>query len=279
MGSASSAEAIAAFKKADTDGDGKLTPQEIHSMIESYPQLWNMLQVNTNLSAEICKATAAKVMEAKCDANKDGLVTQKEFGVVYDALFKKPRNQLDFFHQALFAAFDADGNGRMDKAELSKFLDLFYEKGSIFAGDHRLPEKHVLESRVLRELDTDSDGKLSFAEIKPLLTGSFALEGGKAAAQEETPVSKHIEPQQVNADRTDKVAAPAMTQAPQPRADASVGSPKAQPQGGAGSLVTADEGIVAEKPANSVLQSILNFVTCNRRRRPNSGEAPPVLDP
>ena len=79
------------------------------------------------------------------------------------------------FHRAVFATFDEDGNSTLDAGELDKFLDTFYEAGSIFKGDARLPEKKEdLKKMVNEKLDADGDGKFSFEEIRSLISGSAA---------------------------------------------------------------------------------------------------------
>lgn len=175
MGAGNSAEAEAAFRATDLDGDGKITPAELMTLVERNPPLWSMLHVNTGLDEAYCKAVALEVAHKKFDANGDGRISLQEFRALHATLLACPRGQLEFFHETLFAAFDADGNGKLDETELDRFLELFYEESSIFSGDRRLPPKQALKERALRELERDNDGKLSFEELRPMLTGGFPL--------------------------------------------------------------------------------------------------------
>merc|ERR1711972_567594 len=171
----------AAFMRADIDGNGRISAGELLQMVDAHPELWSMLNVNTGLDESFCKAIAQEVAMKKCDANGDGGLSKREFLALYNSFLGSPRGQLAFFHNTLFAAFDANGDGSINSAELDHLLDIFYEKSSIFAGDQRLPPKEILKERVQQELDTNKDGLLSFEEIRPLLTGSFALSSFEAA--------------------------------------------------------------------------------------------------
>jgi len=177
MGTNQSSEAAAAeFKKYDSDNSGELSCDQLQALIEQHEELWSMLQVNTDLDASFCKAVVQEVMTHKADHNGNGKLSQKEFADIYSAVIANPKGQLEFFHEVLFAAYDSSGDGKMTVQDLDHFLELFYEKGSIFAGDKRLPPKDELQQRALDELDRNHDGKLTLSELKPLLVGSFKLD-------------------------------------------------------------------------------------------------------
>merc|ERR1712039_800688 len=137
-----------------------------------HEELWKMLEVNTGQDPDFCKSIVMEVVMHKCDKNGDGKLTLKEFNSLHEAVISNPKGQLEFFHEVLFAAYDHTGDSLIDPNELDGFLELFYDKSSIFAGDKRLPPKEELKKRVLAELDKDSDGKLSMNELKPMLVGS-----------------------------------------------------------------------------------------------------------
>ena len=96
------------------------------------------------------------------------------FVAFHRQILKDPKGQQRFFHHCVFAAFDADGNGVLDAAELDKFLDVFYEAGSIFKGDARLPEKATLREQIYAKLDGNGDKLLAFDELHSLISGSAA---------------------------------------------------------------------------------------------------------
>ena len=84
---------------------------------------------------------------------------------------EKPNGQQEFFHRTVFATFDTDKSGYLENKELDQFLNVFYQAGSIFAGDVRLPSKVKLKKAVMKQLDTNGDGKLDFAELRTLISG------------------------------------------------------------------------------------------------------------
>lgn len=103
-------------------------------------------------------------------------MSANEFHLFWSEYIGSPKGQQEFFHRTVFAVFDADGNGYLDPNELDKLLDTFYEAGSIFKGDARLPkDKDTLKRIVTERLDVDKDGKLSFEEIRMLISGSANL--------------------------------------------------------------------------------------------------------
>eukprot|EP00930_Biecheleria_cincta_P060114 TRINITY_DN457_c0_g1_i1.p1 TRINITY_DN457_c0_g1~~TRINITY_DN457_c0_g1_i1.p1 ORF type:complete len:218 (+),score=30.92 TRINITY_DN457_c0_g1_i1:185-838(+) len=172
-----------AFVDADTDGDGKLSCDELKKVIVNHPELWAMLEVNTGIETARCQEIATAVAMTKADSNDDGLITWDEFRALWSSVFKQPKSQLEFFQKALFSAFDNDGNGLLDREELATFLDLFYQKGSIFAGDQRLPPKEELLKLCLEELDRNGDGCLSFVSMEPLISGKLSLNNASREAR------------------------------------------------------------------------------------------------
>lgn len=107
-------------------------------------------------------------------SREDIEMTQEQFSCFLTQYLASPAGQKEFFARTVFAAFDQDGNGELDEAELDQFLGLFYDAGSIFYRDKRLPEKSRLRQLVM-ECDTDGDGRLSFEEIADVITGKMAL--------------------------------------------------------------------------------------------------------
>mmetsp|Transcript_66054 Transcript_66054/g.166527 ORF Transcript_66054/g.166527 Transcript_66054/m.166527 type:complete len:195 (+) Transcript_66054:173-757(+) len=168
-------QARAAFERADADRDGMLTRQEVSTAIADLPQLWAMLEVNTGIERGRCQEIATNVAMNKLDANADGVLSWREFRGLWTGILAEPKSQLEFYHRAMFNAFDADGNQMLDAEELAHFLEIFYREGSIFTGDRRLPPKEELVERAMERLDQNKDHLLSFRELSPLLTGHMKL--------------------------------------------------------------------------------------------------------
>ena len=101
-------------------------------------------------------------------------MTKEQFSCFFTQYMASPAGQKEFFARTVFAAFDRDGNNELDETELDAFLNLFYEAGSIFYRDKRLPEKSRLRQLVM-ECDRDGDGRLSFDEMADVISGKMTL--------------------------------------------------------------------------------------------------------
>jgi Ca2+-binding EF-hand superfamily protein len=183
MGCGSSAPVPSAAALAvDADQDGMISKAELGQFIEKNAQLWAMLSVNLNLPEPKCREIATEVayQMAKKPLNmslkdmsaedKNREPTLDEFQRFLDFV-KDPKGQLEYFHRCVFTTYDLDNSGYLDNQELDKFLDVFYEAGSIFAGDARLPDKATLKKNILEQFDEDGDGKLEFQELRTLISG------------------------------------------------------------------------------------------------------------
>jgi len=167
----------AAWDRADANRDGKLDREELLTVIAELPQLWAMLEVNTGIEASRCQDIATCVAMTKLDLNKDGFLSWHEFRALWTGVLLNPHSQLEFFHRAMFNAFDADGNQVLDKEELAAFIDMFYREGGPYKGDARLPDKAVLTEHAMERLDKNGDGVLSFQELEPFFTGHADILG------------------------------------------------------------------------------------------------------
>ena len=188
----------------DKDGNGTISLDELATYMEKNARLWAMLAVNLGLPEQQCRDIATtvayklaknidkKTMRAlpsmdEIDTNdfhashnsssssslqeQDREPTLKEISRFLDFV-KTPHGEQEFFHRTVFCTYDQDENGYLDADELDGFLDVFYEAGSIFAGDARLPpSKFLLKLEVLVSLDTDGDGRLTFPELRSLISG------------------------------------------------------------------------------------------------------------
>lgn len=162
-----------------TSGEILLSHADIHNFIAATPTSWAMLQVNIGIPEEECKNVAYRVSlelasGKKGEESRAATISKKQFEKFQRDYITDPKGSQEFFHRCVFAAFDNDANGVLDKEETDKFLDTFYVTGSIFHGDGRLPEKEVLKKTILDELDKNGDGLFDFDEIRSLISGSAA---------------------------------------------------------------------------------------------------------
>ncbi|KAI1692390.1 EF hand domain-containing protein [Ditylenchus destructor] len=120
------------FKKFDLNGDGKISHEEIETLIEQVKELG--IEPGSY-------ATALRLVLSLTDANKDGFVTLDEL-----------RN----FPETFFKAIDENGDGKLSFEEYKAFVEKFYLTG--------------LGSEVLRaafdKTDLDKDGYISLEEYE-----------------------------------------------------------------------------------------------------------------
>ena len=167
----------------DLNKDGVIQKTEMAKFIARNEKLYMMLAVNLQLPVEKCQEIATNVafqMSKRSDPNtslrdlseatKQREPTLEEFDAFLTFL-EQPTGQQEFFHRTVFATFDLDGSGYVEPHELDNFLNIFYAAGSIFAGDARLPKQSKLKKEVMRQLDTNRDGKLEFNELRTLISG------------------------------------------------------------------------------------------------------------
>eukprot|EP00339_Tiarina_fusa_P010944 CAMPEP_0117019262 /NCGR_PEP_ID=MMETSP0472-20121206/14810_1 /TAXON_ID=693140 ORGANISM="Tiarina fusus, Strain LIS" /NCGR_SAMPLE_ID=MMETSP0472 /ASSEMBLY_ACC=CAM_ASM_000603 /LENGTH=236 /DNA_ID=CAMNT_0004724191 /DNA_START=115 /DNA_END=825 /DNA_ORIENTATION=- len=212
------------FKKADADNDKVLSKDELGSYIDSHAQLWAMLGVNLNLDETQCREIATDVAFHLAVGEKEQRILNKEeFHRFREKYVINPQGSQEFFHRTVFAAFDKDSNGVLDRKELDHFLDIFYKADSIFAGDKRLPKKRKLRKIVLDKLDANNDGLLSFDEIRGLLSGNIDLMGltaGEKTAKEKRTsdaAKKRPKAKPPSADSKAKESKPKKAKKPKPK--------------------------------------------------------------
>ena len=134
-----------------------------------------MLSVNLSMKEERCREVAVDTaFEITHETRTHGGTMNAAQFLKFCAIVDDPRGQLEFFHRCVFNAFDDDHNGYLDDAELSTFLDTFYQAGSIFKGDARLPPKEDLFAQ-LKE-STLHGGKLNFEAMHTMIAGKRDLD-------------------------------------------------------------------------------------------------------
>lgn len=95
----------------------------------------------------------------RCDTDYKGNITFKKFLTIM-ALQMKDNNSEDEMRE-VFMAFDQDGSGFLDAAELKHFMTKEGDKGE------QMTDAEVDE--MIREWDTDGDGKLNYEEFVKMM--------------------------------------------------------------------------------------------------------------
>jgi Ca2+-binding EF-hand superfamily protein len=175
-----------------------MSKDELADYVKSHAELWAMLGVNLNMEEARCCEIATNVAfalamgqaDAHMPSSQRRELTKAEFHNFRTNYVLDPKGSEEFFHMALFATFDGNGNGVLEPAELDKFLDIFYEADSIFKGDKRLPTKKKLLKEIFEKLDTDNDGVLSFEEIRGLIGGQIDDLGISETTEKSKPTKK-----------------------------------------------------------------------------------------
>ena len=170
------------FKKLDVNRDKTLSKNELRKYIETHNELWTVLGLRLNLPVKQCMGIATDVAfqlatgrgERKPLNNQyhdgdDRELTEEEFTHFHKKYVLDDKGAHEFFLRTIFSAFDDNGDGVLQKAELDNFLDVFYEAGGVFQGKMKLPPKKELRRVVVTRLDKNKDGVLSFHEIRDLL--------------------------------------------------------------------------------------------------------------
>jgi Ca2+-binding EF-hand superfamily protein len=107
--------------------------------------------------AEVLKLSPDEFIK-RFDRNKDGLLS---------------RDELPMALARTFARYDANGDGQLDRAEVQRMLQ---ELRGAFGVQGAAPNKAQVEAfvdKLLAQLDTNKDGKISKAEAKGPLAANF----------------------------------------------------------------------------------------------------------
>jgi len=143
MGTEPQAKIREHFKRLDKNGDGSLDASELAVLL--------MDQGFTKSQAE----QEARGMISAADDNSDGEIGFNEFAQIWQ---RKLLSVNQSYIHAVFTVLDEDGNGTIDTVELAKVLDMDANKNS----------DEIAE--IIKEVDTDGDGVISFKEFKAAMT-------------------------------------------------------------------------------------------------------------
>lgn len=130
------------FKALDTNGDGKLSKEEIHNGYEEH-------------FGKLLNEDELDQLFRDVDTDKSGFIDYSEFIV---ATMSSKKNLSEEKLTAAFKLFDADGNGTISKEEL---LQVLSTTGQI-SGD-------TIED-ILKQADENNDGEIEFSEFCNLMS-------------------------------------------------------------------------------------------------------------
>jgi Ca2+-binding EF-hand superfamily protein len=145
----------AMFTAFDADGDGCLRREDFEALADRWGRLPGA-EPGTELRARVERAAMGwwEHLVAGADANGDGGVDLDELMDLVDRLHTLP-DEVRATAEAIFDVVDADGDGRISRAEHRRLIDVWHGR-STDTGD------------VFDLLDLDGDGYLSrsgFAEL------------------------------------------------------------------------------------------------------------------
>ncbi|CAL4196178.1 unnamed protein product, partial [Meganyctiphanes norvegica] len=132
-----------AFETFDEDGDGRITPEEVETVMKS-------------LGIEIKSKEQVLDMIRQVDTNENGTLDLQEFTVMLSTNMKEEET-LGIMKEA-FSEFDHDGDGFIKAEELKKVLENLGE----VATDERVNE-------MIQEVDANGDGRISYEEFTKMI--------------------------------------------------------------------------------------------------------------
>jgi len=173
------------FKKLDLNDDKALSKDELRNLIESNEEMWAVLGGKLNLKRETCIRIATEVAfslakgeevpkKAKKRPNTADVntyeLTETEFKGFYKNYVLSQKGSYDFFLRTIFAFYDINGDGVLQRDEFENFCDLFYKTKDVYKQKmETMPSKTNLLRIAEARLDKTKDGTLSFEEVRDLL--------------------------------------------------------------------------------------------------------------
>lgn len=143
---------IQAFNEADTDGDGKLSYEELKDLLQTLGLKEDEEKLNKFVAA--------------VDTDGNGTIDLAEFQSIVDKIGAKTTMNFEQQLREMFDLYDADGSGCIDQAELAQLMaTLGYD----------LADEEV--SDMIAEVDEDGDGDIDYEEFVALFKGAMASEG------------------------------------------------------------------------------------------------------
>ncbi|CAJ1959515.1 unnamed protein product [Cylindrotheca closterium] len=185
------------FKKLDLNGDQALSKDELRKFIESNEELWAVLGTKLNLKRETCIRIATEVAFSLAKAGDEEPsstlikkhrksssnievnsyeLSEAEFKAFYKNYVLSQKGSYEFFLRTIFAFYDINGDGVLQRDEFENFLDLFYKTKETYKHKmNAMPSKQKLIRIAEARLDKNKDGELSFEEVRDMLQVAMVI--------------------------------------------------------------------------------------------------------
>jgi curved DNA-binding protein CbpA len=184
------------FKKVDVDGDQALSKDELKQYIKSNSELYILLAKKLNLSETKCVSIATNVAfslamgeagekKYKKKGEKEKVkneLSEDEFKAFYKKYVISQKGSYEFFLRTIFAVYDSNGDGVLQRDEFEIFLEIFYKPSSFYRGKTEMPPKQDLLRMASARLDKNKDGVLDFMEVRDLLQVAAVVAAKRATA-------------------------------------------------------------------------------------------------
>nr|XP_043626834.1 calcium-binding allergen Ole e 8-like [Erigeron canadensis] len=133
------------FNRFDTNGDGKISEDELANILKS---------LNPNTSPDEVK----RIM-SETDTNSDGFITLDEFIILCKGIAGESESESINDLKEAFKLYDLDNNGVISANELQQILS-------------QLGENYTLEScaNMIKSVDSDGDGFVDFEEFRKMMS-------------------------------------------------------------------------------------------------------------
>lgn len=175
------------FKDFDLNGDALLSREELRKFVASNEGLFAVLAKSLNMNPNVCIdiSTDVALTLAKASAEEDAPIkasiipkksskpskedelSRDEFKAFYKNYVQSQKGSYDFFLRTIFAVYDTNGDGVLQRREFENFLEIFYKAS--YPGKQDMPRKTDLARIAGGRLDKDKDGVLSFEDVRDLL--------------------------------------------------------------------------------------------------------------